>query len=48
MEESKEGGLLKPSEDAVTFVETFDSNLTSLLTTFLEFNEIHCLMYLNK
>jgi hypothetical protein len=49
MEESKsshskahEGG------SSVTFNDTFDSNLTSLLTTYVGFDEVYCLMFLNK
>ncbi len=49
MEESK--GSPKKLGDQLgctTFNDTFDSNLTSLLTTYVGFNEVYCLMYLNK
>ena len=49
MEESK-SSQSKPLEGGgtVTFNDTFDSNLTSLLTTYLAFDEIYCLIFLNK
>ena len=49
MEESKSSPRKEAGEVGfVGFNDTFDSNLTSLLSTYVGLNEMYCLMFLNK
>ena len=48
MEELKSSHSTALEGGSVTFNDTFDSNLTSLLSTYIGFNEMYYLMYLNK